>query len=276
MFTINNSADNTELLLYSLIYNGYTASQIINQIKDLPPEHHITLRINSDGGEVFEAVALYNYLKDRNTHVIIDGIAASAASIIAMAGKTITMKTGSMLMIHNPSTLVFGESGDLKEAASLLDKIAGTITDIYAQKTGLERSKITELMNAYSWLDAQEALASGFCTKIEDSDTQPEPQKTPEPAPEASEQALKDAYQRGIAAERERLKALDEIMTPSRAKAVNAAKYETLETAQEIALELLKAENEHSAANDLNNFSAPSAFDAEMDAITNIINTRRK
>ena len=230
MYKILNQSGETEILLYSLIQGGETASKVIKALKDIDPASPITLRINSDGGEVFDAIAIYNYLKDRNVSVIIDGICASAATIVAMAGKSITMKTGSLFMIHKPLTFAIGNADDLKAAAEVLDKITDSVIAIYQTKTTLSREDLLDAMTKEQWLSAQEAFEYGFVDFIDE---------TPDPVPEPE---TADRFDEGVRAERERLKALDELYTPGRARTIEAAKYKTFKDARDVAVEILKAE----------------------------------
>ena len=237
---INQNQNNNELeiLLYSLITRGLTANRIIDQISHSNAEH-ITLRINSDGGEAFESIALYNFLKDKDVHVIVDGIAASGASIVAMADKTITMMQGSMMMIHQPLTLVAGYADDLRKEADILDKLTDSIASIYSSRSGKPKDEIIDIMKAESWLSDEECCINGFADEIDapasEEDIKEEEQH-PEPHP-VEESAL---YREGVRAERQRLQELDELYTPERADIINAAKYETGEYASDIAIKLLK------------------------------------
>ncbi len=260
MYKFTNSGDQTEILLYSLIEGGYTVSRLIKDLKELPQDSAITLRINSDGGEIFDAIAMYNYLKDRDVHVIIDGICASAASIVAMSGKRITMKQGSMFMIHNPITFAYGESEYLRAQADILDKITESIISIYQTKTNREHDEILALMKAESWMTENEALGYGFVDEI---DTQP----GPEPSAQA---AAAMTYEDGVKAERQRMFALDELYTPERAIIINEAKYRTGKTADQIAVSILKAEAVRPPVHTVNNFSAKNEsadIDAFIDAV---------
>lgn len=268
---LNQSSNSTEILLYSLIYGGYTANQIISALKASDTEN-ITLRINSDGGEVFDAIAIYNYLKDKNVHVVIDGMCASAASVIAMSGKTITAKKGSMIMIHNPLTFAIGDSEYLRDQADILDKITASIAGIYSSRTGKSTEEIMSLMNAETWMTAEDALASGFVDEIE----APEPEPAPAPEPTNASTAT---YEDGVKAERTRLKMLDELYTPERAKILNRAKYETGETADQIALELLKSEPFRAARTDtmtLNNLPTATREQTDIDAMAEMMNALRR
>lgn len=261
---LNQSGDTTEILLYSLIEGGTTAAKVIKSLQS-NPSGNITLRINSDGGEVFDAIALYNYLKDKHVTVIIDGMCASAASIVAMCGERIIMKSSSMMMIHNPVTFAFGDSSDMKNAAEMLDKVTGIIEDIYQAKTGLQGEEILEMMNAQTWMTPQEALEHGFCDEVEPD---PSISDLAEPFTETLN------YSDGVSAERERLRALDELYTPSRAPIINRAKYETGQTASEIAIELLKAENTRPSV-DVNNLKTADTQSQVIDSMVDYINRRR-
>ena len=268
MYKILNSAEGTEILLYSLIEGGLTAGKLIKSLQSSQSDS-ITLRINSDGGEIFDAIAIYNYLKDKDVHVVIDGICASAASIVAMSGKKITMKQGSMMMIHNPLTIAVGESEDLRAQADILDKITESIVSIYKSRTNMEHDDITALMNAETWMNEYEALANGFADEVE---TAPEL-----PATDSVEQPK--TFEDGVNAERERIKALDELYTPGRAVFINTAKYLTPMTAAEAALDILKAEAKNTPKNgaslpEINNFSARND-NADMDAFIDAVNRKK-
>lgn len=128
----------------------------------------ITLWINSPGGDVFAAAQIYNMLMDYkgNVHVIIDGLAASAASVIAMAGTTISMSPVAMMMIHNPWTIVQGEAKDMEKVIEMLGEIKESIMNAYELRTGLSRAKISHLMDSESWFNARKAVELGFADKI--------------------------------------------------------------------------------------------------------------
>lgn len=169
-----------EILLYDVIsdfdddeWSVMSAKGLISKIKALGNIKNITLRINSIGGDVFEAQAMYNYLKSHpaNITVRIDGLAASAASVVAMAGNKIIMPSNALMMIHNPAGGVWGEAEDMRGTAEILDKIRDTIANVYIAKTGLEREKVIAMMDAETWLDANEAHELKFCDEVEESVT---------------------------------------------------------------------------------------------------------
>ncbi|HGD1631422.1 TPA: head maturation protease, ClpP-related [Streptococcus agalactiae] len=128
----------------------------------------ITLWINSPGGDVFAAAQIYNMLMDYHgdVHVIIDGLAASAASVIAMAGTTVSMSPVAMMMIHNPWTFAQGEAKDMAKVIEMLGEIKESIINAYELRTGLSRTKISHLMDSESWFNAKKAVELGFADKV--------------------------------------------------------------------------------------------------------------
>lgn len=131
-------------------------------------EGDITVWINSPGGDVFAAAQIYNMLMDYkgNVTVKIDGLAASAASVIAMAGTKVQMSPVAMMMIHNPATIAIGDSSEMKKAIDMLDEVKESIMNAYEIKTGLSRSRISHLMDAESWFNAKKAVELGFADKL--------------------------------------------------------------------------------------------------------------
>ena len=128
----------------------------------------ITVWINSPGGDCVAAAQIYNMLMDYkgNVTVKIDGIAASAASVIAMAGTKVLMSPVSMLMIHNPMTVAFGDSGEMQRAIEMLGSVKDSIINAYEIKTGLSRAKLSHLMDAETWMDAGKAVELGFADEV--------------------------------------------------------------------------------------------------------------
>lgn len=127
-------------------------------------EGDIVVWINSPGGDCVAAAQIYNMLMDYkgNVTVKIDGIAASAASVIAMAGTTVLVSPVSMLMIHNPMTMAFGDTTEMEKAISMLDEVKESIINAYEIKSGLSRAKISHLMDDETWMDANKAIELGF------------------------------------------------------------------------------------------------------------------
>lgn len=124
--------------------------------------------INSPGGDCVAAAQIYNMLMEYKGGVTVkvDGIAASAASVIAMAGDAVLMSPVSMLMIHNPMTVAMGDSEELKKAVEMLAEVKESIINAYELKTGLSRAKISHLMDAETWMDARKAVELGFADGI--------------------------------------------------------------------------------------------------------------
>lgn len=128
----------------------------------------ISVWINSPGGDVFAAAQIYNMLMDypNDVTVMIDALAASAASVIAMAGTEVQMSPVAMMMIHNPATVAIGDSEEMKKAVKMLDEVKESIMNAYEIKTGLPRDKISKMMDAESWFNANKAMELGFADKI--------------------------------------------------------------------------------------------------------------
>lgn len=128
----------------------------------------ITVWINSPGGDCIAASQIYNMLMDypADVTVKIDGIAASAASVIAMAGTRVLMSPTSLMMIHNPLTVALGDSEEMRKAIQMLDEVKESIINAYEIKTSLSRAKLSHLMDAETWMNAKKALELGFCDEI--------------------------------------------------------------------------------------------------------------
>ena len=144
---------------------------------------NITLWINSPGGDVFAAAQIYNMLMDYPYEVTvkIDALAASAASVIAMAGTKVCMSPVAMLMVHNPATIAIGDSEEMQKAIDMLSEVKESIMNAYEIKSGLSRNKISKLMDAETWMNAKEAKKLGFADEIlfadgtePDEDTEPD------------------------------------------------------------------------------------------------------
>ena len=128
----------------------------------------ITVWINSPGGDCVAAAQIYNMLMEYkgNVTVKIDGIAASAASVIAMAGTKVLMSPVSMMMIHNPMTVAFGNTAEMQKAIDMLSEVKESIINAYEIKTGMSRTKLSHLMDAETWMDANKAVELGFADEI--------------------------------------------------------------------------------------------------------------
>ena len=141
----------------------------------------ITVWINSPGGDCVAAAQIYNMLSNYKGKVTvkIDGIAASAASVIAMAGDTVLVSPVSMLMIHNPATIAWGDHAEMQKAIDMLAEVKESIINAYVLKTGLSRPKLSHLMDAETWMDANKAVELGFADEIM-ARAKAEPEKEPE------------------------------------------------------------------------------------------------
>ncbi len=128
----------------------------------------ITLHINSPGGDCIAASQIYTMLMEypHDVTVQIDGMAASAASVIAMAGTKVCMSPTSMIMVHNPFTAAMGDSEEMRKAIQLLDEVKESIINAYQIKTGLSRAKLSHLMDSETWMNAKKAKELGFCDEI--------------------------------------------------------------------------------------------------------------
>ena len=143
--------------------DGFTPSDVLAALTQLG-NGPVTVRINSGGGIAMDGQAIYSVLKshDGDVTVLIDGVAASAASLIAMAGKTISMREGALMMIHDAATITFGNAADHEKSTKFLDKISDNYAGVYAARAGITRDEARDLMKAETWLTADEAIEQGF------------------------------------------------------------------------------------------------------------------
>lgn len=169
----NAAADVAEVYIYDQIgYDWWTdggvqAKNFMGELNAITsPEIH--LHINSPGGSVFDGVAIYNGLVRHKAKVttFIDGLAASIASIIALAGERVVMAENALFMIHNPWGGVQGDAADMRKMADVLDKIRDTLVNTYEARTSMSRDELVALLDAETWYDAAEALAAGFVDEI--------------------------------------------------------------------------------------------------------------
>jgi ATP-dependent protease ClpP protease subunit len=168
-YTIRAQSTGAEVVIYDEIgAYGVSAKGFLAELGALPDATPLALRLNSPGGSVFDAVAIYNAIKRHSGTVTvwIDGIAASAASYIAMAGDEVIMPENAFLMIHDPAGVVMGTAIDMRAMAEALDKIKGSLLQGYAAKSGRSHEEIAPLMAAETWLDAKDALDLGFADRI--------------------------------------------------------------------------------------------------------------
>lgn len=155
----------------------------------------ITVWINSPGGNVFAAAEIYTMLRDYpgSVTVKIDAIAASAASVIAMAGNKVLMSPVAMLMIHDPSTIAMGNTKDMEKAIATLNEVKESIINAYAAKSGLSHNRISKLMENETWMNAKKAVELGFADEILFEAVEPDEEEPEEEDPEADDSGTDDS-----------------------------------------------------------------------------------
>lgn len=167
-YKITNKADVTEISIYDEIgYVGVTAGDFIRDLGGVKSSK-ISLRLNSPGGEVFDGIAIMNALKnhDAEVTVYVDGLAASIASVIAMAGDHIVMAPNATMMIHDALSLQIGNAADMRKVADLLDKASDNIASVYATRAGGDASKWRNAMQEETWYSAEEAVEAGLADEV--------------------------------------------------------------------------------------------------------------
>ena len=175
----NNKDEPNEAVLYlngTIAEESWFDDDVTPKIFKEELENHqgdITVWINSPGGDCIAAAQIYNLLIEHkgNVTVKIDGIAASAASVIAMAGTTVKMSPVAMLMIHNPMTIAYGNTSEMEKAIEMLQEVKESIINAYELKTGLSRNKLSKLMDNETWMDARKAVELGFADEMMERDT---------------------------------------------------------------------------------------------------------
>jgi ATP-dependent Clp protease protease subunit len=291
-FRASTSKNSAELLLYGPISeeswwgDEVTPKQFADELKALGDISELTVRINSGGGDVFAGQAIHSLLKSHKAKVIVyvDGLAASIASVIAMAGDTVIMPRNAMMMIHNPWTIGWGNATDFRKLADDLDKIRESIIAAYQEKSGIEREQLIELLDAETWLTADEALEYGLIDEVDERKSiaasmkggflvmnglqfdvrafknVPQIQSTAtttksrkevnspmtltvealaQQYPDIYNAVKKAGYDEGVKAERDRFKALQELEAPGCEEILNKARYETGETAEQVAIQIV-------------------------------------
>lgn len=174
-YKIENKGDKAEIWIYEEIGedfwsgDGITAKSFQKDLATIKAGQ-IDLHINSPGGEVFDGITIFNLLKQHPATITtyIDGLAASIASVIAMAGDRVVMAENALFMIHNPYGMTVGDSTEMRKMADVLDKVKGSIALAYTGRTGKTEEEIDELMNAETWMSSFEALEYGFIDEITD------------------------------------------------------------------------------------------------------------
>jgi ATP-dependent Clp endopeptidase proteolytic subunit ClpP len=171
-----------EVFIYDVIaWYGVFAKDFVRDLAALEADE-ILVRISSPGGDVFDGMAIYNALRDHPATITsrVEGFAASIASIIALAGESVEVHESAFLMIHDPWGYAVGNATELRALADTLDKLAGSMVDIYARKTGMDPEEIRDLMAAETWYTGAEAVETGLADVLltdsapqdEDSDAQ--------------------------------------------------------------------------------------------------------
>ena len=163
---VGNSA---EIYIYDSIGgDGITAKSFAGELKKVGMVDKLDVFINSDGGSVFEGMTIHEHLRRHPAHVTtyIDGLAASIASVIALAGDEVVMAANAMMMIHDPWATTSGSAEEMQKSAEVLDKVGKQILNVYIRRTGSDRDTIEAMMRDETWMDAAEAVALGFADQI--------------------------------------------------------------------------------------------------------------
>jgi ATP-dependent Clp endopeptidase proteolytic subunit ClpP len=158
-----------EIVLYDEIGPyGTSAAAFRDALQKVSGARELKLRINSPGGDVFDGLAIHNMVARFQGKVTetIDGLAASIASLITMAGNVVQMPTNAMMFVHNPFAAVRGTASDMTDMAAMLDRIRGQMVNTYAMKTGLALEKLAALLDAQTWMTAEEAKQLGFADEV--------------------------------------------------------------------------------------------------------------
>jgi ATP-dependent protease ClpP protease subunit len=168
--------DKAQLTIYgpirdfsSFFGGGVSPQKVMQDLDELANVKELTVRINSGGGSAFAGFAIYEILKAHGARITvhIDGVAASAASIIAMAGDKIIMGTGAMMMVHHPWTRTEGDANEHRKTVDLLDKVSESLINIYEVRTGKTREELKVMLDETMWMTADEAVAKGFADEVD-------------------------------------------------------------------------------------------------------------
>lgn len=299
----NEEEKSAELILYGSIghdedWDDISDKAFKQDIENLGDVENITLHINSPGGSVFSAIAIANTLKNHKAKVTanIDGIAASAATIITSACDIVRMPKNAHFMIHNPMTFAYGNNQDMEKTLNMLNKVKDSIIETYLYKSNTDKKTLSELMNEETWMDAKTAKGYGFIDEIIDEEIEEEiienkliinnmafdiskfknfkagkANKIQNPTvtnnfennkkeeekmtleelknkfPELYDQVFNEGKEAGISKENERMKAIDEMKISNYPDLVENAKYTEKIEANELAMKILKKQNEEKA-----------------------------
>jgi len=168
-FAMQALADTAEISIFDEIGGwGITVADFKEAFDLVKDKKAITVYINSPGGDVTTGMALYNLLASKRDKITVEvlGIAASIASVIALAGKELVMDEGSYYMIHNPWSVAWGEADELRKTADVLDKMRGELINLYAARSGLDADEIGQMMDDETWMTADEAVEKGFASRV--------------------------------------------------------------------------------------------------------------
>ena len=299
----NEEEKSAELILYGSIghdedWDDISDKAFKQDIENLGDVENITLHINSPGGSVFSAIAIANTLKNHKAKVTanIDGIAASAATIITSACDIVRMPKNAHFMIHNPMTFAYGNNQDMEKTLNMLNKVKDSIIETYLYKSNTDKETLSELMNEETWMDAETAKEYGFIDEIINEEIEEEiienkliinnmafdiskfknfkAEKTNKlqdaivtnnfennkkeeekmtleelknKFPELYDQVFNEGKEAGINKENERMKAIDEMKISNYPELVESAKYAEKVEASELAMKVLKKQNEEKA-----------------------------
>jgi ATP-dependent Clp endopeptidase proteolytic subunit ClpP len=182
MFAAATKNGELELLIYDSIGQsmwgggGVTAESVKQKLDEAGDVSKISVRINSPGGDVFEGAAIYSLLSQHKAPVecFVDGLAASAAFTIAMAANTVHVSESAMMMCHNAWGMCMGYAADMEKMAETLGKVSGTMRDIYAKRCGMKADEVQKLMDAETWMTAEEAVEYGFADDVIERDAEAE------------------------------------------------------------------------------------------------------
>lgn len=174
-FTVKMQGDHAEIYLYDVIgeswFGGVTAHDFAKEMKAVANAKTIDVRINSAGGDVFDGLAIHQLISEHRDRVTIkiDSLAASIASVIAMAGAKRVMNKYGFLMIHNPYTVAVGDAAEMRKMAETLDSVREQIVGVYRDTTDIDPAELMAMMDAETWIDSTTALDAGWVTEISDA-----------------------------------------------------------------------------------------------------------
>jgi ATP-dependent Clp protease protease subunit len=169
---IKNESGRSILSIYGPIgdeWGGVTAKQVRDELADLPAGSGLDVFIHSQGGSVFDGIAIAGILSDYDTTAIVEGLAASMASVIALSAKRVEMVEGAALMIHNPWSFAMGEADDMRKTADLLDAIKAQLVKKYTGRLGADEAEISAIMDKETWVFSDEAVAKGYADAIRET-----------------------------------------------------------------------------------------------------------